>query len=319
MNYEVAPLEGVTTFAFRRLHQAMFGGADGYYTPFFVPTQERKLSTKEARDLDPDHNQGVSVIPQVLTKKVDDVLWATQQVEALGYTSLNLNLGCPAGTIVSKGKGSGLLADVATLDAFLDGVFSQVSLPISVKTRLGIQSPQEFPALLDVFNRYPITRLTIHPRVQKDYYKLPVRPDSFAYALSESRIPLTYNGDLCTLDDFQTLTARFPQVDTVMVGRGLIADPALFRKAHGGAPATREELQAFTAALYQTYQQAYGHQGTAAHRMKELWFYLINLFEDHQRLDKKMRRLSKHYEYEAIEQAIFQELALSTQNQNSPR
>ena len=97
-----------------------------------------------------------------------------------------------------------------------------------------------------------------------------------------------------------------------MIGRGGVADPALFRKLRNGQSASREELQAFTADLYREYQIFYGQIGPAAQRMREIWFYLIHLFDDtaDKRLNKQMRRFRNPGEYEAAEAAIFQELPL---------
>ncbi|WP_409968108.1 tRNA-dihydrouridine synthase family protein [Bengtsoniella intestinalis] len=310
MHWEVAPLEGITTFIYRKAHHDIFGGASCYYTPFFSPTQERKLSTKEARDLSPEHNAGIVVIPQVLSKDPTQVLWAQQQVAERGFTELNINVGCPSGTVAAKGKGSGMLADITALDDFLEGVFANNLLPISVKTRVGVEHHDEFPAILNVFNQYPIHRLTIHPRVQKDFYKYPVRPEAFAYGIANTSLPLTYNGDLFTVADVERFCLQYPNVETIMFGRGVVGNPALLRQLNGGAPATREELQRFTATLYAGYQAAYGHKGAAAQRMKELWYSMIHLFADNQKLDKKMRRLSTPQEYEQTERLIFETLVL---------
>lgn len=310
MQWEVAPLEGITTFVYRQAHHAIFGGATQYYTPFFSPTQERKLSTKELRELAPENNAGLAVIPQVLSKDPAQVLWAQQQVQERGFTELNINLGCPSGTVAAKGKGSGMLADVEVMDDFLDAVFAQNILPISVKTRVGLVHHDEFAAILDVFNQYPIAQLTIHPRVQKDFYKYPVRPEAFAYGASHTALPVTYNGDLFTVEDVKKFQAQYPQIERVMFGRGVVGNPALLRQLNGGMPANREELQQFTQRLYEGYQAAYGHKGAAAQRMKELWYSMIHLFENNSKLDKKMRRLSTPQDYEQTERLIFETLVL---------
>ena len=185
-----------------------------------------------------------------------------------------------------------------------------MKLPVSVKTRLGVKEPEEFERLLEIYNRYPIACLTNHPRVQKQFYKGPVHGDWFAWAAERSRNPLCYNGDLVTVEDCAAFAADFPAIGAVMLGRGAIADPALLRKLHGGAPATRQEIQDFTRTLYQSYQDFYGQVGPAAQRMKEIWFFLIHLFEGGERHHKKMRRLRTPAEYEAVEAAIFRELPL---------
>lgn len=183
MHIYAAPLEGITTFVFRNTHRAIFGCVDKYYMPFFSPAAEHILTVRELRDLIPEHNAGISVVPQVMTRRAEDFLWAVEQVAAMGYGEVNLNLGCPSGTVTAKGKGAGFLARPEELDTFLNEVFSRTTLPVSVKTRLGIQKTEEFDRLLEIYNRYPILELTVHPRVQKDFYKNAVHLDAFAAAL----------------------------------------------------------------------------------------------------------------------------------------
>lgn len=308
--YDVAPLDGITRAVFRRVHHRMFGGADRYFIPFFSPTDQHIITRRDLRELEPANNVGLPLVPQIMTRRAPDFLWGAQVMEEMGYGEVNLNLGCPSGTVTAKGKGSGFLAKPEELDRFFEEVFAAVHLPVSVKTRLGIREVEEFPRLLEIFNRYPIKTLTIHPRVQKEFYKGPIHRDVFAAAAAGSHNPVCYNGDLLTVEDCSAFAKEFPQVNAVMIGRAVVADPALLRKIRGGAPATREELQHFTAQLYREYQDFYGQVGTAAQRMKEVWFYLIHLFAGGERIDKKLRRSRSPGEYEALESQIFAELPL---------
>ena len=308
--YDFAPLDGITKVVFRRVWAAHFGGADRYFIPFFSPTDQHILTNRDRREVGPENNAGLPAVPQVMTCRAEDFLWAAELVADMGYTEVNLNLGCPSGTVTAKGKGAGFLARPDDLDRFFDQVFSRVTLPVSVKTRLGISDPAEFERLMEIYDRYPIACLTIHPRVQKEKYRGRVHMDVFAQALERSKNPVCYNGDLRTVEDVRALKARFPTVELVMIGRGGVADPALPRKLRGGSAATKEELRAFLEELYREYQAFYGQVGTAAQRMREVWFYLIHLFEDADRLNKKMRRFKNPGEYEAVQAAIFRELTL---------
>lgn len=313
LRIESAPLEGISTWLFRKTHQKMFGGVDRYFTPFFSPTPERKLTTKELRDLSPENNIGVPVVPQIMAKRAEDFLWAAEEARELGFDEVNLNLGCPSGTVTAKGKGAGFLLRPEELDAFFEEVFKSVCLPISVKTRIGYHDPAEFGRLLEIFNRYPIQELMIHPRLRGQFYRGEVHLDAFAEALAASRLPVTYNGDLVTQEDVAAFSRRFPTVNTLMIGRGIIADPALPRKLRGGPPANREEICTYVRTLYEGYRTAYGYPGFAAQRMKELWFYLINLFEDGDKYAKKLRRVGNAAEYEHLEAGIFRDLELLSQ------
>ena len=313
--YDFAPLDGITKVVFRRVWHKHFGGADRYFIPFFSPTDHHTITPRDFRELDPASNEGLPSVPQIMSCKAPDFIWAAEAMRDLGYTEVNLNLGCPSGTVTAKGKGSGFLAKPDDLDRFFDEVFSRVEMPVSVKTRLGIGDEEEFHRLLEIYNRYPIACLTIHARVQKEKYRGKLHMEAFAQALEGSKNPVCYNGDLRTVAEVRDFEAKFPTEDAVMIGRGAVADPALLRKLRGGSGATREELQAFMGDLYQSYQEFYGQVGTAAQRMREVWFYLIHLFEDAERLNKKLRRFKSPGEYEAAEAAIFQELALRQDSQ----
>lgn len=307
---ELAPLEGITTWLFRRTHARMFGGADRYFTPFFSPAAEHILTKKELRDLAPEQNAGVPTVPQVMTRRAEDFLWAAERMAELGYGEVNLNLGCPSGTVTAKGKGAGFLLRPDELDAFLDAVFAKVCLPVSVKTRIGYRDAAELPRLLEIFRRYPICELIVHPRLREEFYRGPVHLDAFAQALADSPVPVVYNGDLKKPEDVSDILRRFPAVSGVIIGRGAAADPALPRRLRGGPAAGREELQTFTRTLYDGYRSAYGSAGPAAQRMKELWFYLIERFDGGEKYAKKMRRVKAPEEYERLEAGIFQELPL---------
>lgn len=228
-----------------------------------------------------------------------------EQLRALGYTEVNLNLGCPAGTVTAKGKGSGMLRDPAKVDAFLDGVFSHAEGPVSVKTRLGVEKPEEFSAILEIYSRYPISELTIHPRVMRQQYRGQADRAAFAAALPRCTMPVCYNGDVTTAAQLHALEEEFPALSGIMVGRGLIADPALFRRARGGAPATKEELRGYLTDLYHGYTELFGSAGCAISRMKGHWFYLIHCFAGAEKLEKQLKKLREPWEYEVVVNQIF--------------
>ena len=225
---DFAPLDGITKRVFRRVWHARFGGADRYFIPFISPTDQHIITPRDRREL--ENPEGLPQVPQVMAKRAADFVWAAEALADMGYEEVNLNLGCPSGTVTAKGKGSGLLMDPDFLDRFLDGVFSGTSVPVSVKTRLGYNTPEEFPRLLEVFNRYPIACLTIHPRVRPEKYRGAVHMDLFALAVAESKNPVCYNGDLTSVAGVRALEAQFPGLDAAMIGRGAIADPALLRR-----------------------------------------------------------------------------------------
>ncbi|MDY3224312.1 MAG: tRNA-dihydrouridine synthase family protein [Candidatus Faecousia sp.] len=295
MNYYFAPMEGLTDRVFRQLHHRFFGGVDRYYMPFFSPTVHRSLTTRESRELPKADSAGFTAVPQVLTKVPEDFLWAAEVLRDLGYGEINLNLGCPSGTVVAKGKGSGMLRDPDGLRRFLDQIFSASSLPVSAKTRLGLEAPEEFPAILEILNCYPIREVTIHPRVRRQFYEGEVHREWFDYALENSRNPLCFNGDIRTLSDVRALRERYPSLNAIMIGRGLIADPGMLC---GG---TRlDTLEAFLNALMDTYEVEFSGCRNALFRMKEHWAYLHERFEGSDRLWKKMRKTTDAAEFRRL-------------------
>lgn len=306
MRYYFAPMEGLTDSIFRRLHHKYFPGLDCYYTPFFSPTVHRALTPREARELPPADSVGFPVVPQLLTKCAEDFLWMAQQCRDLGYLEVNLNLGCPSGTVTAKGKGSGMLRDPEGLDRFLDRIFSTRPIDISVKTRIGFETPEEFPRLLEIFNRYPIKELTVHPRVRKAFYSGTVDMDVFSYAVQNGANPLCYNSDLCSLSHIRGFSAEFPQVDALMLGRGLIGDPGMLTP--GGT--TVQALEGFYTELLEEYLLAFGGSRNAMFRLKEHWGLLIRRFENSEKLAKRLRKTTDLAEYKAITAEIFHTLPL---------
>jgi tRNA-dihydrouridine synthase len=215
-------------------------------------------------------------------------------------------VGCPSGTVVAKGKGAGMLADADGLDRFLDAVYAASPLPVSVKTRLGIMDPAEFPALLEIFNRYPIKELTIHPRVRKQFYQGDVYMDMFRYAARESKNPLCYNGDLFTRQDCEKIAAEFPQVESLMLGRGLVADPGMLLPMGTDVGV----LEQFHNALLEEYLVLFGGSRNAMFRLKENWSFLLPRFRDSEKLGKRLRKTTDLGEYRAIAAEIFHTLSL---------
>lgn len=227
MQIYFAPLESITGYVFRNVFEKYYGGIDRYFTPFITATDSRRLRNKEMRDILPENNQVGCLIPQIMSNRAEEFLRVAGQMAELGYDTVNLNLGCPARTVVSKGKGSGFLARTVALDRFLEEIYRECPLKISIKTRLGVDDPEEFLEIIDIYNKYPVEELIIHPRVQKDYYKNTPDLDMFAEAVRRCNMPLCYNGDICSLEDYERIRERFPEVSRIMIGRGLMAHPEL--------------------------------------------------------------------------------------------
>ena len=306
MRYDFAPLEGLTDSIYRRLHHKYFPGVDRYFTPFFSPTVHRSLTPRESRELPPADSLGFCVVPQLLTKVPEDFLWMAGVCRDLGYREVNLNVGCPSGTVTAKGKGSGMLRDLDSLDAFLDAIFASAPLPISVKTRVGFDTAEEFAAILEVYNRYPLEELIIHPRVRTAFYKGTVDMDAFRYALQMSKAPVCYNGSRRTQSEISAFAAEFPSVDRIMLGRALISDPGLLTA--GGT--TADQLEHFHGELLEAYTREFGGTRNAMFRLKENWRYWLCKFDNTEKLGKRLRKATDMEEYKAVTQEIFHNLPM---------
>ena len=295
-----APLEGVTTHIWRKAHREIFGGADKYYTPFLSPNGNLCFQSKELREVTQDEP---NLVPQLLTNSAAYFIWGARELQKLGYREVNFNLGCPSGTVVAKHKGSGLLSDVAYLDELLDTIFNALpDLRISVKTRIGRYETGEWARLLEVFNRYPIAELTVHPRVQKEFYEGSAHRDVFLWTQAHTDLPLVYNGDVTAADD-----AALSYGCGVMLGRGLMRRPALLREIRGGEAATRQELTAFHDAVFDGYQQLLSGALPAIYRMREFWNYLSCSFIGTEEMIKRIRKAKTLTEYQAAAQTILRD------------
>lgn len=308
MKYYFAPLEGVTGYIYRNAYETFFGQIDKYFMPFISPTKNKGFTSRELNDVLPEHNQGLPVVPQILTNNAEYFIGTVNELTKFGYDEINLNLGCPSGTVVAKHKGSGFLAQREKLDEFLEDIFSKASTKISIKTRIGKDSPDEFYELIEIFNKYPIEELIIHPRIQTDFYKNKPNMKVFKDALELSKNPICYNGDIFNVKDHRELTERYPSLDAVMLGRGLIANPALIGEIKNNQVIDKQVIKAFHDAVYAGYQEILSGDKNALYRMKELWFYMIHMFAESDKYAKKIRKSDRSRDYEAIISMLFQEL-----------
>ncbi len=309
MHIYFAPLEGITTYPYRNLHHKYFGGVEKYFTPFLAPGPEQGMSVKEMRDVLPENNAGVPVVPQILTNRAGDFL-----LSEMGYREINLNLGCPSGTVTAKKKGSGFLLYPDDLDRFFDEVFSDAAVRngeflVSVKTRIGKNEVEEWPELMQVYNRYPIHELTVHPRIQKEFYKGTPHLDVFTDILKESRNPVVYNGDLFTVEKVKEFREKFPTAGTVMIGRGLIRNPALaemiLQEETEPEADILPRIREFHDALFEHYRETMSGDRNLLFRMKDLWSYMLAEVPDSEKLAKKIRKSQHVPEYLAAVEEVF--------------
>ena len=307
MKFYFAPMEGITGYLFRRAHHELFPSVDKYFTPFLVPHTSKVFNSREKNDILPEHNRGLFLVPQILTNQAKDFVRVAKELREYGYEEVNLNLGCPSKTVVTKKKGSGFLAFPEDIDRFLDEVFQTLDMKISVKTRIGKEDPKEFETLLNIYNQYPLEELMIHPRLQTDYYKNKPDWNVFGESLSNSKNPVCYNGDLFSKEDYVNFVEQFPTCHKVMFGRGLLKNPGLVETIRDENCLTKEKLKRFHDRLVDDYEALKIGDRNVLFKMKELWFYMIELFEDHKKLEKKIKKAQSLSAYrEAVDRLFYE-------------
>ncbi|HKM00391.1 MAG TPA: tRNA-dihydrouridine synthase family protein [Mobilitalea sp.] len=307
MKYYFAPMEGITKYIYRNAHNSNFSNIDKYFSPFIPANKSESLKTKELNDILPENNQGLHLVPQILTNNAKDFIHTAKKLEHLGYNEINLNLGCPSGTVVSKNRGAGFLSKTEELDAFLAEIYTSLSIKISVKTRIGRDQPEEFYKLIEIFNKYPMEELIIHPRIQKDFYKNKPNMTVFKDAMTLSKNPVCYNGDIFSASDYNEFITDFPEVTTVMLGRGLISNPGLIDSITYNTKLDFDKLKNFHDRIYEDYKRILFGDRNVLYRMKEIWFYMITMFPNSSKYEKRIKKSERFYDYEEAVNGLIRE------------
>ena len=305
MQYYLAPLEGITTYIYRNAFYNYYGGVDKYFTPFIAPNQNRCLSSKELKEISKKNNQGLKVVPQILTNKANEFIDTTKELQEYGYQEVNLNLGCPSPTVVTKGKGAGFLDNLSKLQRFLDEVFSQTASEIAIKTRIGISEEEEWEHLLDIYNQYPVKELIIHPRLQLDFYQKPIHIDCFEQALLKGTTKICFNGDICTIDDLERIRQKYPMIHSIMIGRGLIKKPYLLLEDKMEEKFEIHKFEAFHNKILNDYVEVMSGEKNTLFKLKELWNYWEQLFPENTKMVKKIRKSQTLRDYQRIVEELF--------------
>ena len=306
MEYIFAPMEGITSRVFRELHAQFFPGVDRYGIPFVSPTQVHHLPERERRELEPGALGPARLIPQILSKNAADFVWCASELAAMGYPEAELNLGCPSGTVVGKGKGAGLLRDLPALRVLLSEICDKSPLPVSVKTRLGLECPEEAGPLWELLAQFPLHRLTVHPRTRRELYGGQPHVEVFRALAAALPGPLYYNGNLFTEASCAAVGAALPGLAGLMLGRGLLADPALVSRCKGLDPGP-EALREFHGALCRAYLAVMHPNQAVTPKLKELWYYLCLGLEDGEAAWRSVRRCKTWAELAPLTEALLRQ------------
>lgn len=313
MEFYLAPMEGLTTFIYRNTYARHFGGITKYFAPFIG---SRHMSTRDIRDITPEHNSQITLIPQVLTNKVEDFLSITEQLRDYGYDKVNLNLGCPSGTVVAKHRGAGFLEAPVALERFLYEIYEKCPMQISIKTRLGIEELSEWETLYHLYSQYPLEELIVHPRLQKEYYTGRAHVEAFsellsAYQAKNISIPLCYNGDIVSPETFERVTSVCPEISHFMIGRGILQKPWLLQTLSGQEfSITIQKVKAFHDELLDAYCELLVQDTPVLFKMKDVWTHMSRAFADSEKYLKQIRKASRISEYRVEVARLFRETTL---------
>ncbi len=321
MRNTFAPMEGITIYCYRNTHHKYFGNdLDYYYTPFLSIYKHHSIKKRDMREILPENNseKGIVIIPQIMANDSDEIIWALHDLHERGYDEINLNMGCPVGTVLSKNKGSGMLADPDRLYEIFSRIFDDKitsEIKFTVKTRLGLTDPHEFENILPVLNKFPFGAVIIHPRVRTQMYKGIPDMEMFKWAYENSTNPVGYNGNIFVPEDYYKIINEFPNLYEVMMGRGLVANPALAREIKNGQKMNLEELKGFMTDLEKNYKIEIPADESIMHKMKEIWFYVGNLLvkqdgSSSEQLIHKIRTAKNIAEYRNAVRTVFRECVM---------
>jgi tRNA-dihydrouridine synthase len=312
----LAPMRGITTMYYRKAFVRHFHGLDIEMAPFISTVSAERINPKLLKDVLPENNSGLPLIPQVIGNKADDFVQMNIALHDLGYDEVNWNLGCPHKPIRKKRRGSGLLPHPDTVDAILDQVCERSPCRISVKVRLGVSDSSELMKLIPVLNQYPLSEVIVHPRTAEQMYTGTVDLDAFEEAFHALERPVCYNGDINNLAFFQMLQTRFsrdhvgaerdsrrPTIDRFMLGRGLLANPFLCEVIKSADPKTEkaiERIAAFHSDVLASYEDLLDGDHPVLGKMKEFWTYQATHLSNGRQLFKKLKKTQRLATYKAI-------------------
>ncbi len=305
---QLAPIKGITDRTFRSSFVRHFGGLDSALAPFV------KISDSESKikSLSPESNPGIRTVPQILTKSPDEFLSLAEKFKNYGCDEVNWNLGCPFAMVVKRGEGAAMLQNPELIASFLEKVFTDISVAVSIKMRIGMHSPEEFQKIIPILNSFPIKEIAIHPRTGVQMYEGEVDAGAFGSALQLSAHPVIYNGDLKTLEDYSRLSESFPLVKGWMIGRGLLVNPLLAMEIKNGKSGTDKEkferIKQFIEYALEAYVKDLQSPAHVLDRMKSIWYYLSHSFPDSRKIEKKIRKAGSLNHYRDEVRRIFETL-----------
>ena len=304
----LAPFQGITDVVYRNIFKKHFRGIDKYYTPFFTGIQKDNSKSLRGEEISPDFNDVNTVVPQILSNTAEEIIRFANQCKSMGYPEFNLNMGCPFPRVANKTRGCGLMADSDRTIKMLNDVFDGIDgIKFSIKCRLGYFNDKEIYAFIDTFNSLPFSEIIIHPRIGKQMYTGEASLEKFVALVPKINKPLVYNGDIFTTNRYNTILSVLSC--DIMLGRGLLTDPFLAEqvKLIESQQDKKSRLHNFVVDLYVERLRHAGGSPKIIGSMKELWKYMMNIFDDPQNVWRKVKKVNHLDEYETAVENIFNE------------
>lgn len=297
-----SPLQGFTDFRFRNAFNHFFGGIDTFYAPYIRFNNKLIIKNSYQLDLQPENNNTLEVIPQVMTNSADEFLFVVDYIQELGYKELNWNLGCPYPMVTKQGMGSGLICKPDKINQILDRVHSETDILVSMKMRMGYEHPEEILDVFPILDSYPLKNIAIHARIGKQLYKGGVNLDAFQRCIESTHHKLYYNGDITSVAKLKEMQTRFPSIDHFMIGRGLIADPflpSMIKNDTTEYPENRWDIfREFHDTIYHHYDAALSGPTPIKMKMQGFWEFFSQSFSNPQKTFKKIKKTNKPQAYQ---------------------
>ena len=307
----LAPFQGITDVVYRNVFKKHFRGIDKYYTPFFTGIQKDNSKSLRGEEISPDFNDVNIVVPQILSNTAEEIIRFANQCKSMGYLEFNLNMGCPFPRVANKMRGCGLMADPARTIKMLNDVFEQIDgIKFSIKCRLGYYDDEEIYAFIDIFNSLNFSEIIVHPRIGKQMYTGNASLEKFENLIPLINKPLVYNGDVFDVEKYNAIDKK--SVSAIMLGRGLLTNPFLAEeiKNYDNQQDKQSRLHDFVIDLYLERLRHAGGSPKIIGSMKELWKYMMNIFDDPQNVWRKIKKVNHLDEYEIAVENIFNQYKL---------
>ena len=318
----LAPFQGITDVVYRNVFKKHFAGIGKFYTPFFTGIQKDNSKSLRGEEISPEFNDVKTVVPQILSNTAEEIIRFANQCKSMGYVEFNLNMGCPFPRVANKTRGCGLMADPDRTIKMLNDVFEHIDgIKFSIKCRLGYYNDEEILAFIDAFNSLKFSEIIIHPRIGKQMYTGEASLDKFKALIPLINKPLVYNGDVFTVSNYihiknacKDAIHRVSMNQSIMLGRGLLTNPFLAEEIQHieNQQDKKQRLHNFVVDLYVERLRHAGGSPKIIGSMKELWKYMMNIFDDPQNVWRKVKKVNHLDEYETAVETIFNEYNLNS-------